>query len=162
MTEHIYAPWRHDYVTNIGKSDICVFCNTEDNKESEDYILVRGEYSYIIMNRYPYAPGHMLINPYKHTDSLEDIDDNTWSEINMFAKQSTKLLKSVLKAQGVNLGMNIGSAAGAGISEHLHMHVLPRWARDTNFISSISDNRVYSSDFNQIYKSLKNSTYLFY
>ena len=109
------------------------------------------------MNRYPYSPGHILINPYKHTNNLELLDDKSWIEINMLAKKCAKLLKDTLKVHGVNIGMNIGSASGAGISEHLHLHVVPRWERDTNFISTICDVRVYSSDFNNIYNLLYKS-----
>jgi len=107
------------------------------------------------MNKFPYTPGHFMIIPHTHTDKLEELDTKTWLHMSELAQRSVKLLKEGFGAQGVNIGMNLGKAGGAGIAEHIHMHLVPRWERDTNFITSIGDTRVYSSDFEKIYKKIK-------
>jgi diadenosine tetraphosphate (Ap4A) HIT family hydrolase len=107
------------------------------------------------MNKYPYTPGHFMIIPSLHTDTLENLDEKVWIEMSKYAKKGVKILKEDFGAKGVNLGMNLGSAAGAGIAEHIHLHLVPRWERDTNFITSIADTRIYSTDFERIYRKLK-------
>ena len=154
----LYAPWRTQYVINH-KKDICVFCNIVKNpKQDEEFaVLFRAKNSYVVMNKYPYSPGHLMVIPNAHTNNTENLDDKTWIEMSLLVKQATKMLKEILNAQGVNIGMNINKAAGAGIEEHIHYHVLPRWIGDTNFITSIADTRVYPVDFNEIYKKLKSN-----
>ncbi len=155
MFNILYAPWRNDYVT-AKKIEGCVFCHIGKSVDEEEYgILYKGEHSFVVMNKYPYTPGHFMVIPYRHTDTLESLDQKEWREITDLTKSGVELLKSVLKAEGVNIGMNLGSAAGAGIEEHIHMHLVPRWSRDTNFITSISHTRVYSTDFFAIYQKLK-------
>lgn len=161
--ESLYAPWREEYVTNIKNIDGCVFCHaSKTNDEDEELgILYKDEYCFVVMNKYPYAPGHFMIIPHSHTEKLEDLDPNIWLHMNKLAYEGVKLIKEVVNAQGVNIGINLGQAAGAGIAEHLHLHLVPRWNRDTNFMTSISGNRVYSSDFSRIYNEMKEkvSTY---
>ncbi|MEA1892132.1 MAG: HIT domain-containing protein [Campylobacterota bacterium] len=156
MEEILYAPWREEYVTNK-KIDGCVFCYISEHKDddSELHVLYRDKYCFIVMNRYPYTPGHFMIIPHLHTDKLEELPSETWVHMSALAQKCVGLLKDVVHAQGVNIGMNLGKAGGAGIAEHIHMHLVPRWERDTNFITSIADTRVYSSDFELIYKKLK-------
>jgi len=108
------------------------------------------------MNKYPYTPGHFMIIPHIHTDKLEDLPEDIWLHIALLAQKGARLLKEGFNAQGVNMGMNLGSAAGAGIAQHIHLHLLPRWRGDTNFITTIGQTRVYSSDFEKIYKKIKN------
>jgi len=107
-----------------------------------------------VMNKYPYSPGHFMIIPNQHTSNLEDLDEKVWLHMTKLAQQSVKLLKDGFDAHGVNIGMNLGDAAGAGISEHIHLHIVPRWHKDTNFITSIGKTRVYSTDFDKIYKRI--------
>jgi len=103
-----------------------------------------------------------MVIPYRHIDNLESLEDEAWMEMSRFTKAGVKLLKDVLGAEGVNIGMNLGAAAGAGIAEHIHMHLVPRWQRDTNFITSIGHTRVYSTDFFKIYKKLKEKAHEYF
>jgi diadenosine tetraphosphate (Ap4A) HIT family hydrolase len=159
MENILYAPWRDDYVAGA-KLDTCVFCNISQNLhlDEEHHVLYRDDICFIVMNRFPYTPGHFMIIPHQHTDALEALDVNEWTHITALAQRGVKMLKEVLKARGVNIGMNLGAAAGAGIAEHIHLHLVPRWERDTNFITSIGETRVYSTDFDRIFHKLKKTT----
>lgn len=154
MQDILYAPWRDEYVTNQ-KIEGCVFCHISKNNEEDLHILYKDEHCFIVMNKYPYTPGHFMIIPHLHTDKLEDLDPKVWLHISSLAQKGVRLLKEGLNAGGVNLGMNLGDVAGAGIAEHIHLHLVPRWQRDTNFITSIGHTRVYSTDFEKIYKKIK-------
>jgi len=154
MEDILYAPWRDEYVTNR-KIEGCVFCHISTHEEEDLGILYKDEYCFMVMNKYPYTPGHFMIIPHTHTDKLEELDPEVWLHMSALAQRGVKLLKEGLNAQGVNIGMNLGKAGGAGIAEHIHMHLVPRWERDTNFITSIAQTRVYSTDFNKIYKKIK-------
>ena len=154
MENILYAPWRDEYVTNQ-KIKGCVFCHISKNDEDDLHILYKDEHCFIVMNKYPYTPGHFMIIPHFHTDKLEELNTETWLHMSALAQKGVKLLKEGLNAQGVNIGMNLGKAGGAGIAEHIHMHLVPRWERDTNFITSIANTRVYSTDFEKIYKKIK-------
>ena len=156
MEDILYAPWRDEYVTNQ-KIEGCVFCHISENAKDDSnlHVLYRDEHCFIVMNRYPYTPGHFMIIPHTHTDKLEDLDSETWLHMSALAQKGVKLLKEGINAQGVNIGMNLGKAGGAGIAEHIHMHLVPRWERDTNFITSIASTRVYSTDFEKIYQKIK-------
>ena len=156
MKNVLYAPWRDEYV-NSTKIDGCVFCHisSHKNEDMENHILYRDEYCFIVMNRYPYTPGHFMIIPHTHTDKLEELDPKVWLHISDLTQKSVRLLKDGFNAQGVNIGMNLGKSAGAGIAEHIHLHLVPRWERDTNFITSIAQTRVYSTDFEKIFSKIK-------
>ena len=156
MEDILYAPWRDEYITNQ-KIDGCVFCHitAHEGDDEELGVLYRDEYCFMVMNKYPYTPGHFMIIPHFHTDKLEELDPEVWLHMSALAQKGVALLKDALHAQGVNIGMNLGKAGGAGIAEHIHMHLVPRWERDTNFASSIAGVRVYSTDFDEIYKKLK-------
>ncbi len=154
--EILYAPWRDDYITGE-KIEGCVFCHigTHPHEDDELRVLYRDEHCFIVMNRYPYTPGHFMIIPNAHTDALESLDPEVWLHMSALAQKGVRLLKEGFGAHGVNIGMNLGKAGGAGIAEHIHMHLVPRWERDTNFITSIAHNRVYSTDFEAIYRRIK-------
>lgn len=156
MRDILYAPWRDEYVAGKEVKG-CVFCHISQNaKEDEElHVLYRDEHCFIVMNRYPYTPGHFMIIPHAHTDKLEELDPQIWLHMSSLAQKGVRLLKEGFGAHGVNIGMNLGKAGGAGIAEHIHMHLVPRWERDTNFITAIAQNRVYSSDFEKIYKKLR-------
>ena len=156
MREILYAPWRTEYITGK-KIEECVFCHIAKHPEDDEElgVLYRAKYSYAVMNKYPYSPGHFMIIPYKHIDNIENIEDEAWLEMAKLTKRGVELLKTILNAEGVNIGMNLGAAAGAGIAEHIHMHLVPRWSRDTNFITTIGETRVYSTNFFTIYKKLQ-------
>ncbi len=157
--EHLYSPWRTDYVTTKKEDKIegCVFCHIVENlgKDEDLGVLYREEDFFVVMNKYPYAPAHFMIIPNLHTDKLEDLDPEIWARMTKFAQKGVLLLKDVVNAHGVNIGMNLGKAGGAGIAEHIHLHLVPRWMGDTNFITSIGDTRIYSTEFKNIFKRLK-------
>ena len=156
MEDILYAPWRDEYITH-DKEEGCVFCNISsyEEQDAQNHVLYRDELCFIVMNKYPYTPGHFMIIPHMHTDKLEALNAETWLHMSALAQKSVMLLKEGLFAHGVNIGMNLGKAGGAGIAEHIHMHIVPRWERDTNFITSIAQSRVYSTDFEKIYQKIK-------
>lgn len=154
MNDVLYAPWRDEYIANK-KIEGCVFCHISTHDEEDLHILYKDEHCFIVMNKYPYTPGHFMIIPHFHTDKLEELDPEVWLHMSALAQKGVRLLKEGLNAEGVNIGMNLGAAAGAGIAEHIHMHLVPRYKRDTNFITSIGNTRVYSTDFERIYKKIK-------
>lgn len=156
--EVLYAPWRNDYVAG-DKIEGCVFCHISSHPLEDEslHVLYRDEHCFMVMNRYPYTPGHFMIIPHHHTDALEDLDPVVWLHMSKLAQKGVRLLKEGFGAHGVNIGMNLGKAGGAGIAEHIHLHLVPRWERDTNFITSVASTRVYSTDFEKIYMRLKES-----
>lgn len=158
MKEILYAPWRDEYVTGE-KIEGCVFCHISTHEADDEslHVLYRDEHCFIVMNRYPYTPGHFMIIPHRHTDALEALDSHVWFHMSALAQKGVRMLKESFGAHGVNIGMNLGKAGGAGIAEHIHLHLVPRWERDTNFITAIGENRVYSTDFEKIYRRLKGS-----
>lgn len=156
--ERLYAPWRTEYITSNGKKiQGCVFCHVVNNPQDDTElgVLYRDKEFFIVMNKFPYSPGHFMIIPNFHTANLEDLDEKVYAKMSNFAQKGVKLLKEVLGAHGVNIGMNLGNAGGAGIAEHIHMHLVPRWSGDTNFITTVGQTRVYSTDFEKIYNKLK-------
>ncbi len=154
--ERLYAPWRFEYVTEE-KIEGCVFCNASQKVEEDDKlgVIFRDKNCYVVMNKYPYSPGHLMVIPHVHTDNIETLSDDIWISMSLRVKQATKMLKEVMPAEGVNVGMNLGKAAGAGIEQHVHYHIVPRWLGDTNFISTIGNTRVYPVDFDKIFNKLK-------
>ena len=155
--QYLYAPWRSDYVKQDIKDEKCVFCyiSKSIDEDEELKVLYRDEKCFIVMNRYPYTPGHFMVIPHFHTDTLEKLPDDIWLHISSLVKKSTTILKKVLNVGGVNIGLNMGKIAGAGIPEHLHYHLVPRWSGDTNFITTIGKARVFSTDELQLYNNLK-------
>jgi len=155
--EYLYAPWRDGYITREGeKIDGCVFCHisAHPERDEEQQVLFRDEHCFVVMNKYPYTPGHFMVIPHAHTDKLETLPFDHWERVSKRAYQGVKLLKEVFKVPGVNMGMNLGAVGGAGIAEHIHLHLVPRWAGDTNFMTTIGESRVYSTDFERIYRRL--------
>lgn len=156
MESILYAPWRNEYIAGK-KTEGCVFCHISENPELDEthHVLYRDEHCFIVMNRYPYTPGHFMIIPHHHTDVLEGLDPLAWIHMSVLVQKGVRMLKESFGAHGVNIGMNLGRAAGAGIAEHIHIHLVPRWERDTNFITSIAQTRVYSTDFEKIFLRLQ-------
>ncbi len=153
--QYEYAPWRYDYVSK--KVDGCVFCHISKNPslDEENQVLYRDKYCFVVMNKYPYTPGHFMVIPHFHIDNLENLDTKIWLNISSIVQKSVRMLREGFNTKAVNIGMNLGEDAGAGISEHIHYHIVPRWGRDTNFITTIANTRIYSVDFNKVYKKLK-------
>ncbi|WP_103619094.1 HIT family protein [Campylobacter concisus] len=152
--QHLCAPWRSEYFS--AKKDSCVFCDViNSDDDDKNGVLFRAKHCFGIMNLYPYSPGHFMIIPNQHTDKIEELDEQTWFEMSKFVRLGVKILKKELYANGVNIGMNLGKAAGAGIAEHVHYHLVPRWSGDTNFITTISDVRVNGTPFHPLFEKLK-------
>lgn len=158
----LYAPWRGNYTTDTtrGKHDDtkpeeCVFCLKFAAQDDEKhYIIARFEHHAILLNLYPYSAGHVLIIPYDHVRNMHDLSPESRAELMELITHSIEILKNTLKADGVNVGVNLGKAAGAGIPSHLHWHVLPRWNGDTNFLPLLADTKAVSYDLNVMYKQL--------
>ncbi len=153
----LWAPWRIDYILSE-KEKGCIFCNKpKENNDFENLILFRGIYSFVIMNRYPYNSGHLMVVPYRHISQLENLDDKEMLEVNKILRFSISILKKIMNPDGFNIGINLGKAAGAGIDEHLHYHIVPRWVGDTNFMPVFSDTRVVPQTLQDTYMNLKES-----
>lgn len=156
--EGLYAPWRSEYFTT--KTEGCVFCHIADTPEDDDAlgVLFRDTHCYGVMNRYPYTPGHFMIIPYEHTNAIETLDEVVWLQMSAHVQSGVRMLKETLGVSGVNIGMNLGECAGAGIAEHVHFHLVPRWNKDTNFITSIGQTRVHGVPFEMIFEKLKHAS----
>jgi len=152
----IWAPWRIGYILNLNKGG-CVFCDKakdSPDKDKNNLILERGDNCYVLMNIYPYNPGHLLVCPYTHAANPEDFPEETHAEMMKLTIKWKIRLEKVVMAQGFNLGINLGSIGGAGIAEHLHAHIVPRWQGDTNFMTTVSETRVLSQSLNELYDKL--------
>jgi len=160
--ERIYAPWRFEYVTDE-KPEGCAFCYISENIDNELLqVIFSDELCYVVMNKYPYSPGHIMVIPHYHTDKIEELQSNVWQCMSLRVQQGVLMLKEVMPCEGVNIGMNLGEIAGAGIAQHVHYHLLPRWRGDTNFISTIGNTRVFPRDFQEIFEKLKARAYEYF
>jgi ATP adenylyltransferase len=141
--DYLWTPWRYAYVSGTEKPAGCVFCEAPKEKDdAKARIVHRGEYCYVILNTYPYTPGHVMIVPYVHLDELQKLPPEAAQEMMALSQRMETVLRKLYRPDGINLGMNIGKAAGAGIAGHIHMHVLPRWVADANFVSVVGETRV--------------------
>ena len=153
--EQIWAPWRIEYI-QMEKPRGCILCDKpSQNNDAQNYILYRGDKNFVIMNSYPYNPGHLMIAPYRHIASLEGLTGEELHEHIEIVSRSVKLLRQIFNPGGFNIGINIGKAAGAGIYRHVHTHIVPRWLGDTNFMPVLSDVRVIPEALAETYNKLK-------
>ncbi len=153
--KRLWAPWRVEYIL-AEKESKCIFCEKPRQEKDEDnYILFRGKRCLVMLNAYPYNNGHLMIAPYRHLDSVEDLEDDEAREMMEILSRMITLLKKVLRPEGFNVGMNLGSVAGAGIVDHLHLHLVPRWKGDTNFMPLISNTKIISESLHKTYQKLK-------
>lgn len=144
------------YIESTSADSRCIFCGHLDEKDGpENLILHRGKQSFIILNRYPYTNGHMMVVPYQHVASLESLDESTLNELMQLTNQTIRALRHVYGAEAFNVGINIGEAAGAGVADHVHIHVVPRWSGDTNFMSSTAGTRVIPEALKETYDRIK-------
>jgi ATP adenylyltransferase len=138
------------------KSKGCVFCNALKSKDGLDNLIIyRGKTCFVTLNRYPYTSGHIMVLPFMHVRNLTDLDTETRSEMMELATRGTQVLAKVYNPQGFNVGLNLGEAAGAGIKEHIHMHVVPRWAGDSNFMTAVGETRMLPEDILESYRRIK-------
>ncbi|NJE07152.1 HIT domain-containing protein [Thermococcus sp. M39] len=151
----IWAPWRIRYIRSP-KHDGCIFCDfPKENRDKERLILYRGKHAFIIMNNYPYNPGHVMIAPYRHVGKWEDLTDEELLEIMKLSQLMIKALKKAMNPDGFNMGVNLGRVAGAGIDDHVHLHIVPRWNGDTNFMPVLADVKVIPQAIEESYEDLK-------
>jgi ATP adenylyltransferase len=141
--DYLWTPWRYAYVSGTEKSAGCVFCEAAKEKDDAKALIVyRGEHCFVILNAYPYTPGHVMVVPHTHVDELRRLSREEATEMIALSQRMETVLRDLYHPDGINLGMNIGKAAGAGIAGHIHMHVLPRWVADANFMSVVGETRV--------------------
>ncbi|MFC1973753.1 HIT domain-containing protein [Chloroflexota bacterium] len=154
--KRIWAPWRIEYIRDQ-KVKGCIFCDKpKENSDIQNYILFRGEGNFVILNSYPYNPGHLMIVPYRHAANLEELTDQELFEHFDLVRKSTKALREASEPEGYNIGINLGLVAGAGVKDHVHTHVVPRWKGDTNFMTVISDTRAIPEALASNYTQLRN------
>lgn len=157
----LWNPWRYEYIKSgdqkAADSNDCVFCKILNNPASdeEQFILHRAGFNFVILNIYPYISGHIMIVPYEHFAELDEAGKQTTDEMMDLAKKCQSILREVYKPNGMNLGMNFGKAAGAGVAEHFHLHILPRWIGDVNFMTSIGETRTIPEDLRTTFEKLK-------
>lgn len=154
--KHLWAPWRLQYVEHAAEAQGCIFCDKPTQQRDQDNLIIhRGERVFTMMNAFPYNSGHLMVAPYRHVADLTDLDDQEMSELMAAAAQALKILRRTSSPQGFNLGINVGEVAGAGIAEHIHLHIVPRWQGDTNYMLIMSDTRVVPEALADGYRKLR-------
>jgi ATP adenylyltransferase len=154
--DYLWTPWRYRYVAEAGKDDPCIFCAAlAANDDAGRWIVHRGRLNFIILNLYPYTTGHSMIVPYKHVPDLAGCDAETLAELMQLAQRLQMILARIYRPEGFNLGMNLGRCAGAGVTGHVHMHVLPRWSGDSSFMTTVAETRLHPEDLDQTYAKLR-------
>jgi ATP adenylyltransferase len=157
--DYLWTPWRYRYITEQGgeeaRADNCVFCAAAQSADNEKALIVhRGEWNYVILNRFPYTAGHVMVVPYAHLSTLEALPEKTLLELARLSRDCEKALREVYQPDGLNLGLNIGKSAGAGVAGHLHLHALPRWVGDANFMTPIAETRVIPEELTTTWRRL--------
>lgn len=158
--DRLWSPWRYAYIDSNSSQNhaerSCVFCSLQSEKEKDEsnFILHRAQHNFIILNLYPYISGHMMVIPYIHLSELDAAPKEVTDEMMDLTKRCQSALREVYRPQGFNLGMNLGRAAGAGVAEHFHMHIMPRWGGDTNFMTTVAETRVLPEDLPTTYRKL--------
>lgn len=151
---NLWAPWRFAYVKS-GRREGCAFCEALSMSDEEALILYRGRHSYIILNKYPYNSGHLMVVTNRHVPSIEDLTSEELGELMLLVKASIVSLRKAYRPEGFNIGANIGKASGAGIEDHFHVHIVPRWVGDTNYITIVSGTKVVPQSLEDSYRLLK-------
>jgi len=155
--EHLHAPWRIDYILGPKETqgDASIFSRiAQSSEDTANLVVYRGKTCFVIMNRYPYNGGHLMIVPYKQAADLDELDEQELADLMILSKRCVQVLKEVMNAQGFNVGLNLGQVAGAGIKEHLHLHVVPRWNGDTNFMPVIGSTAILPEALEDLYHKL--------
>jgi ATP adenylyltransferase len=142
MTEQLWAPWRLEYIKSADDEPGCIFCLALEGDDGEKLVVHRGEHAFVLLNKFPYSSGHLMVAPVRHVGEYGELDDEEAVEIHRLAQAGMGALAQVYAPQGYNLGWNLGRIAGAGVLDHVHLHVVPRWAGDTNFMPVLADVKV--------------------
>ncbi len=155
--EKLWAPWRMQYIGALPEGE-CIFCDKpKQDKDEENLVLHRSERAFIMMNAFPYNNGHLLVAPYKHVPDINGLDDEDLLDLMKLTQMCTKVLELTSCPHGFNIGINMGQVAGAGIAEHIHLHVVPRWSGDTNFMPVVGETKVLPEALADTYAKLKNT-----
>ena len=154
--ERLWAPWRGEYVQQASKGEDqgCLFCELQKQDDEEALILARSEHSFAVLNRYPYNSGHLMVAPFQHVRNVEEVSDVPLLDMQKLLQRCIRVLKEAMEPDGFNLGMNLGRVAGAGVPDHLHWHVVPRWNGDTNFMPTVGQTKVMPEDLGATLKKL--------
>ena len=156
VMDHLWSPWRYKYISSADRQEGCVFCRiVEERKDAENYLVHRARLNFIVLNLFPYTTGHLMIVPYEHVASFPTVAEAASTEMIQLAKSAQVALETEYHPDGFNIGMNFGRSAGAGVADHLHLHVVPRWRGDANFVSIIGETRVLPEDLATTYEKLK-------
>ncbi|MFO7589535.1 MAG: HIT domain-containing protein [Acidimicrobiia bacterium] len=158
--ERLWAGWRSEYIDAVigdgaDRVDVCLFCALPDVEPDEALVIVRDQHAYAVLNAYPYTSGHLMVVPVRHVGELDDLREDEARQVMTMTQHATTAIRAAYAPQGMNVGMNLGRAAGAGIPGHLHVHVLPRWAGDTNFLTSVAEARVMPEPLSKALERLR-------
>ena len=154
--DYLWTPWRYHYITTSGDKPECVFCDAAASQDDRATLVVhRRRHNFVILNRFPYTSGHLMVVPYQHAASLEALPDEALVELMMLGRDCERHLREVYRPDGLNFGMNLGKSAGAGIAGHLHLHALPRWTGDTNFMTVVGESRVLPEELEVTWERLR-------
>ncbi|HME08442.1 MAG TPA: HIT domain-containing protein [Bryobacteraceae bacterium] len=154
--DHLWSPWRYRYVQTVTPEDACIFCvKAADSHHEENLIVHRARFNFVLLNLYPYNNGHVMIAPYEHVATLEGAREETAAEMMQLTRQTQVYLRTTYNPGGFNLGMNIGEVAGAGVAGHIHLHVVPRWRGDANFMTTVGETRVLPEELSETYRKLR-------
>jgi ATP adenylyltransferase len=153
--DRLWSPWRYRYVSQASPADECIFCaKPADGDDAANLILHRARHNFVLLNLFPYTTGHLMVAPYAHVAELEDLPDEAACEMMRLAQASVRILRRVYRPQGFNAGLNLGACAGAGVAGHLHLHVLPRWTGDANFMTVVGETRVMPEELSETWRKL--------
>ncbi len=153
--DHLWSPWRYHYLTNAHTWEGCIFCEMAAADEDETSLIVfRGEHNFVVLNRFPYTSGHLMVVPYAHQSQLDAIEESAANEMMLLTRAAETHIRALYRPDGLNIGMNLGQSAGAGIAGHIHMHVLPRWFGDANFMTTIGETRMLPEDLSVSWRRL--------
>lgn len=154
--DRLWSPWRYRYVSTASPGDLCIFCaKSSEQRDEENLILHRGTHNFVLLNLYPYTTGHLMVAPYAHIANLEELPDEAAAELMRLTQAAVRHIRAIYRPQGLNAGLNLGECAGAGVAGHLHMHVLPRWPGDANFMTTIAETRVMPEDLSETWRRLR-------
>jgi ATP adenylyltransferase len=153
--DNLWAPWRIRYILDERESG-CFFCRKpQENADAKNHVLIRERTCFALLNTYPYNPGHLMIAPYKHTGELDDLGEQELAELMALTRRCKQILAAALRPDGFNIGLNLGKTAGAGVLDHVHVHVVPRWNGDTNYMPVLADTRVVPQALDEVYETLR-------
>jgi len=157
--DYLWTPWRYAYITTAAKldgdGDGCIFCNLPKLEDAAARIVYRGSACYVVLNTFPYTSGHVMVVPFAHLDELRKLPEAAANEMMALSQKMEGVLRELYSPDGINLGMNIGRAAGAGVAGHIHMHVLPRWVGDTNFMTTVGESRILPETLDVTYRRIR-------